>query len=98
MTATTTLTVHEASEHLMEAITHQFGVKDISAHDPLVMAIVDYGDHSRAHDDAGVHAASEHIYVALTHHFGPRDFGSHEPFVMALTAYGQACRAEGPRR
>lgn len=97
MNATTTETVHEASEHLMDAIRHHFGTKDLAANDPLVVAIVDYGDKSRVHDDAGVHQASEQIYVALSHHFGPHDFGAHEPFVVALTAYGQACRAAGPK-
>jgi hypothetical protein len=97
MNATTTVTVHEASEHLMDAIRHHFGTKDLAANDPLVVAIVDYGDKSRTHDDAGVHQASEQIYVALSHHFGPHDFGAHEPFVVALTAYGQACRAAGPK-
>ena len=96
MTATV-LTVHEASERLMDALRYHYGIKDVSASDPLVKAIVEYGDRERAHDETGVHAASEHVYAELTHHFGPRDLGAHEPFVEALTAYGQACRAEGPK-
>jgi hypothetical protein len=89
--------VHEASEHLMDTLRQHFGIKDVAANDPLVRAIVEYGDRERARDDVGVHSASEHLYAELTHHFGPRDLGAHEPFVEALTAYGQACRAEGPR-
>ncbi|MEO8540753.1 MAG: hypothetical protein ABI577_13520 [bacterium] len=90
-------TVKHASSHLYEAMTHHYGPLDLSAHQPLVKAISEYGQMSRQHDDVGVTAASQHVYEALTHHFGPRDLGASDPVVMALAEYGAACRAAGAK-
>jgi hypothetical protein len=87
--------VKQASAHLYEAMTHHYGPLDLSAHEPLVKAISEFGQHSRAHNDAGVTTASAHVYEALTHHFGPRDLAANDPVVKALAEYGKACRAAG---
>lgn len=89
--------VKQASAHLYEAMTHHYGPLDLSAHQPLVKAISEYGQRSREHDDEGIKLASTHVYEALTHHFGPRDLGAHDPVVMALAEYGQACRTAGAK-
>jgi len=87
--------VKQASAHLYEAMTHHYGPLDLAAHQPLVKAISEYGQSSRAHDEAGVATASAHVYEALTKHFGPRDLGADDPVVKALSEYGSACRAAG---
>jgi len=87
--------VKRASAHLYEAMTHHYGPLDLSAHQPLVRAISEYGQRSREHNDEGVSQASTHVYEALTHHFGPRDLGANDPVVMALAEYGKACRDAG---
>lgn len=89
--------VKSASAHLYEAMTHHYGPLDLAAHQPLVKAISEYGQTSRAHDEDGVRLASAHVYEALTHHFGPRDLGAHDPVVMSLAEYGKACREAGPK-
>lgn len=95
--ATAVKTVREASDHLYEALTHHFGPLDLSAQDPVVRAIVAYGERCREGDEAAIKAASTQVYEELTHHFGRVDFGAHDPVVVALAEYGQACRAEGQR-
>ena len=85
----------EASKHLYEALSHHSLTMDLSANDPLVIAIVEYGDRCAAHDEAGRTKASAHIYEALTHLFGPRDFGARDEFTRALSEYGDAAWAEG---
>ena len=35
--------IKEASTHVYEALTHHFGPRDLGAHDPVVMAIAEYG-------------------------------------------------------
>ncbi len=87
--------VKEASSHLYEAMTHHYGPLDLSAHQPIVKAISEYGQRSREGNDEGVKQASEHVYEALSKHFGPRDLGANDPVVKALSEYGQACRASG---
>lgn len=87
--------VKQASARLYEAMTHHYGPLDLSAHQPLVRAISEYGQRSREHNDEGVSQASTHVYEALTHHFGPRDLGANDPVVMALAEYGKACRDAG---
>jgi hypothetical protein len=89
--------VKEASSHLYEAMTHHYGPLDLSAHQPLVKAISEYGQRSREHDEDGVRAASAHVYQALTQHFGPRDLGANDAVVKALSEYGTACREAGVR-
>jgi hypothetical protein len=89
--------VKEASEHLYQAFTHRFGPLDMGAHQPIVLAISEFGQKSRDGDDEGMHAASQHVYEALTHHFGPLDIGAHDKLTLALAEYGEACRAAGPR-
>jgi hypothetical protein len=87
--------VSEASAQLYEALSHHFGPLDLSATDPVVRAISEYGQRCREHDEEGIKRASAHVYEALTHHFGPRDLGATDPVVKALSAYGQACREAG---
>lgn len=89
--------VKKASAHLYEAMTHHYGPLDLSAHQPLVKAISEYGQQSRNHDEDGVKVASAHVYEALTRHFGPRDLGAADPVVKSLAEYGQACRNAGPK-
>ena len=98
--STDTMTDHEAavkaaSSHLYEAMTHHYGPLDLSAHQPIVKAISEYGQHSRNHDEAGVARASGQIYEALTHHFGPQDHAANDGVVKALSEYGKACRDAG---
>lgn len=90
--------VNRASTHLYEALTHKYGPLDVAANQPLVRAIAEYGERSRAGDDEGIRRASEHVFEALTHKFRPLDLGAQEPLVRALSEYGAACRAAGPRR
>ena len=87
--------VKQASAHLYEAMTHHYGPLDLAAHQPLVKAISEYGQFSRAHDEDGVTKASTHVYEALTKHFGPRDLSADDPVVKALAEYGKACRDAG---
>jgi hypothetical protein len=87
--------VKQASAHLYEAMTHKFGPLDLGAHQPLVLAIAEYGEQNRKGDDDGIKRASEHVYEAMTHHFGPMDLGAHQPIVLALAEYGEACRSAG---
>lgn len=87
--------VHEASTHLYEAMTHHFGPVDLSATDPVVRAVTEFGQRCREHDAAGEAVASAHVYEALSHHFGPRDFAANDPLVVALSEYAQACREAG---
>lgn len=96
MTATA-LSANEASSRLYEALTHHLGNLDMSASDPLVRAIAEYGDRCREHDQQGQAAAGAHIYEALTHRFGPLDQGAGQPFVRALADFGEAYRAAGPK-
>ena len=95
MTTATPLTVPQASTRLYEALTHHFGPMDLAADDPLVIAISDYGQHSREGDEVAIRAASNHLYEVLTHHQGNRDFGAHDPVVIAIVEYKEACRAAG---
>lgn len=97
MTSATTTppTRAEASKHLYEALSHHALTLDLAASDPLVIAIVEYGDRCAAHDDASRAKASRHIYQALTHRSGPRDFSARDEFTLALAEYGEACWAEG---
>jgi hypothetical protein len=88
-------TVHQASTHLYEALSHHFGPVDLSANDPIVRAISEFGQRCREHDGAGEAAASAHVYEALSRHFGPRDFAANDPLVVALSEYAQACRDAG---
>ena len=87
--------VHRASEHLYEALTHHVGPVDFSTHDPLVLAISEYGATSRRGNDDEIRHASEHVYEALSHHMGPMDLGAHQPVVLALAEFGKACRLAG---
>ena len=87
--------VKQASADLYEAMTHHYGPLDLSAHQPLVKAISEYGQRSRDNDEDGVKQASTHVYEALTRHFGPRDLGANDPVVVALAEYGKACREAG---
>lgn len=96
-TATSEDAVHQASTHLYEALTHHFGPLDLGAHEPLVLAITEYGQRCRSNDEEAIQVASKHVYEALTHHFGPRDLGAHDPVTLAIAEYGAACRAAGPR-
>ncbi|MGE5597590.1 MAG: hypothetical protein ACM3S1_16320 [Hyphomicrobiales bacterium] len=98
MTTTTTPTVQQASEHLYEALTHHFGPLDMSANDPIVRAIAEYGQRAREHDSAGIDAASKHLYEVLSHHSQRLDLGADDPFVRALSEYRAACWAEGPKQ
>jgi hypothetical protein len=93
-----TITVHEASEQLYKALTHYVGNLDLAANDPLVLAIAEFGQRNREHDDEGIDRASRHVYEALTHHVGPRDLGAQDPFVQALAEYGEACKREGRKQ
>lgn len=95
MSVATHPTVSQASAHLYEALSHHFGPLDLSATDPVVRAISEYGQRSREHDERGIAEASRRVYEALTHHFGPRDLGANDPVVIALSEYGQACREAG---
>ena len=70
---------------------------DLAANDPLVMAISEYGQHSREGDEVAIKAASNHLYEVLTHHQGNRDFDAHDPVVIAIVEYKEACRAAGIR-
>lgn len=87
--------VKQASQHLYEALTHRFGPLDLGAHQPLVLAITQYGAECRKGNEEEIAAASQHVYEALTHHFGPLDLGAKQPIVVALAEYGEACRAAG---
>jgi hypothetical protein len=93
-----TLNVQQASEHLYEALTHHFGPLDLSADQPLVRAISEYGQRSREHDEDGIARASAHIWEVLSHHAERLDLGADDPLVRALSEYGAACRAEGPKK
>ncbi len=90
--------VKQASAHLYEALSHHIGNLDLSANDPLVRAISEFGQRNREGNDEAVKAASEHVYEALTHHKGNRDLDAHDPVVVALAEFGNACRAEGLKR
>lgn len=87
--------VDHASEKLYAALTHHFGPLDLGAHDPLVLAIAEYGKQCRKQDEEEIRIASRKVYEALTHHFGPRDLGASDPVVKALAEYGRACREAG---
>lgn len=89
--------IRQASAHLYEALTHKFGPLDLSAHQPIVLAISEYGQRAREHDDEGMSRAAELVYEALTHRFGPLDMGAQQPLVLALAEFGEACKAAGPR-
>ena len=101
MTIDATLSPAEAMEiakdHLHDALSHKFGPSR-AAYEPVLRAILEYGQKCREHDEEGVKAASQHVYEALTHHFGPLDLGANQPLVKALAEYGEACRAVGIRR
>ena len=97
MTATTSLSVPQASERLYEALSHHFGPMDLGATDPLVIAISEYGQRSREGEPTAIEVASRHVYEALTRHQGNRDFSATSPFVVALADYKDACRFAGPR-
>jgi hypothetical protein len=90
--------VKQASQHLYEAMTHHFGPLDLGAHQPLVLAVSEYGQRCREGDDDKIKLASTHVYEALTHHFGPRDLDAHDPVVRAIAEYGNACRRAGVNR
>ena len=96
-TTTAEEAVHRASGHLYEALTHHFGPLDLGAHEPLVLAISEYGQQCRKGDEERIHTASQHIFEAMTHHFRPLDLGAHEPITVAISEYGAACRAAGPK-
>src|SRR4051812_37218069 len=88
-------TIHEASTHLYEALSHHFGPIDLSAGDPVVRAISEFGQRCREHDATGEAAASAHVYEALSRHFGPHDFAANDPLIIALSEYAQASREAG---
>ncbi|MCK9520266.1 MAG: hypothetical protein M0R74_14765 [Dehalococcoidia bacterium] len=92
-----TLSVEQASEHLYQALTHRFGPLDLSADQPLVRAISEYGQRSREHDEEGIAQASERIWEVLSHHAERLDLGADDPLVKALSEYGAACREAGPK-
>jgi hypothetical protein len=92
---TETRTVEQASEHLYEALTHHYGPLDLSANDPLVKAISEYGQCSREGDEERIKEASAHIWQALSHRKERLDLGANDPLVRALAEYGDACRREG---
>lgn len=89
------LSVEEASAHLYEALTHRFGPLDLSADQPLVRAISEYGQRCREHDEEGIAKASARIWEVLSHHSERLDLGAGDPLVKALSEYGAACRAAG---
>lgn len=95
MTPVSHPSVQQASTHLYEALSRHFGPLDLGANDPVVLAISEYGQRCREHDEEGMSAASARVYEALSHHFGPRDFAADDPLVIALSEYGQACREAG---
>ena len=95
MTITAPPTVPQGSTKLYEALTHHFGPMDLAANHPLVVAIAEYGQHSREGDESAIKVASQHVYEALTRHQGNRDFGPNDPVVIALAEYKDACRAAG---
>ncbi|HEX6031650.1 MAG TPA: hypothetical protein VFY90_09455 [Tepidiformaceae bacterium] len=95
MTANSTLTVEQASTHVYEALTHHFGPMDLSAKQPLVRAISEYGQRCREGDEDRIKEASAHIWQELSHHSERLDLGAHDPLVKALAEYGQACRRAG---
>jgi len=90
--------VEEASAHLYEALTHHFGPLDLSADQPLVRAISEYGQACREHDEEAIAKASERIWEVLSHHSERLDLGADDPLVKALSEYGAACRAAGPEK
>ena len=89
--------VHRASAHLYEALTHHFGPLDLGAHEPLVLAISEYGQQCRRGDEERIHAASQHIFEAMTHHFRPLDPRRARADHGCDREYGAACRAAGPK-
>ncbi len=89
--------MERARDHLHDALARKFG-STRSASEPLIVAIAEYGQKCREHDEAGMRAASTHVYEALTHHFGPLDLGANQPLVKALAEYGKACREAGAAR
>ena len=93
-----TPSVEQASAHLYEALTHHYGPLDLSADQPLVKAISEYGQRCREHDEEGVKAASRHIWEVLSHRAERLDLGANDPLVKALSEYGAACRAEGQKK
>ena len=92
-----TLSVEQASAHLYEALTHHFGPLDLSAHQPIVRAISEYGQRCREQDEQGIAEASKHIWQVLSHHSERLDLGARDPLVKALSEYGAACKAAGPK-
>lgn len=90
-------TVQEAGERLYAALTHHFGPLDLSADQPLVRAVVEYGERCREGDDEAIGKASARIWEVLSHHKERLDLGARDPVVQALSEYGTACRAAGPR-
>jgi len=92
------ISVEEASARLYEALTHHYGPLDLSADQPLVRAVVEYGERCRERDEEGIAQASAHIWQVLSHHSERLDLGARDPIVQALSEYGAACRAAGPRQ
>jgi hypothetical protein len=89
------LDVHTASQHLWEALSHHQITMDVSAQDPLVMAISAYGQACRERDQEKIDAASRHVWEELSKHKTTLDLGADDPVVKALAEYGEACRREG---
>ena len=95
MSATADPTVSQASAHLYEALSRHAGNLDLSATDPLVRAISEYGQANREHDDEKVQRASKHVWEELSKHRITMDLGAQDPVVRALSEYGEACKREG---
>ena len=92
---TAPLSVKEASQHLWEALSHHSVTMDMSASDPLVRAITQYGQTCREHGEEAVKTASAHVWEELSHHSVTLDLGANDPLMKALSEYGDACRREG---
>jgi hypothetical protein len=91
------LDVHSASQHLWEALSHHQITMDVSAQDPLVLAISAYGQACREGEQERIDAASKKVWEELSRHKTTLDLGADDPVVKALAEYGDACRREGPK-
>jgi hypothetical protein len=99
MSATgTPVSVHDASQHLWEAMSHHQITLDMSASDPIVRAVTAYGQACREQDAAAIKATSAHVWEELSHHSVTLDLGADDPLVKALSEYGEACKREGVKK
>ena len=89
------LDVHTASQHLWEAFSHHQITMDVSAQDPIVLAVSAYGQACREGNQESIDAASKHVWEELSRHKTTLDLGADDPVVKALAEYGEACRREG---